>query len=80
MDQQFTSWALITNILPHKNGDPDEEKRIYLRCLFSGCFASSYILLFGQPSPYIKGLVASAPLDQKAVDVLDMMLRGADIK
>lgn len=66
-------------MMPHKNGDPDEEKRIY----FVACSRAAlhlYVSCYGEPSPFIKSLVAAAPLAQKEVDVLDMMYRAQGVE
>jgi superfamily I DNA/RNA helicase len=62
--------------LPHKNGDPEEEKRIY----FVACSRAAlhlYVSCYGEPSPFIKSSVESAPTLQQEVDVLDMMMRNS---
>jgi superfamily I DNA/RNA helicase len=65
--------------LPHKNGDPEEEKRIY----FVACSRAALhlsISCYGEPSVYIKACVAGAPAVQQEVDALDWMMRSTEVK
>ncbi len=66
-------------VLPHKNGDPDEERRIF----FVACSRAARTLTvscYGQPSSYIAGVLPAVPAAQQEVDVLDQMYRNAGVE